>query len=78
MTARQDDDQGAPRRRLRAFGTHLIGYFVVMLIVVPVNLLTSPGDPWFVLPMVGWGAVLALHAAYAMNLFGGLGGGGER
>jgi len=60
---------GAGRRRLRAFGYHLIGYFLVMIIVVPVNLLTDPEQPWFVLPMIGWGAVLGIHAAFAMSLF---------
>ena len=59
----------AGRRRLRAFGYHLIGYFLVMIVVVPVNLLTDPERPWFVLPMIGWGAVLGIHAAFAMSLF---------
>lgn len=71
-----DDDERtereAQRRRLRGFGYHLIGYFVVMIVLVPVNMLTNPQRPWFVLPMVGWGAVLGLHAAFAMNLFRGL------
>jgi len=57
------------RRRLRGFGYHLIGYFLVMIIVVPVNLLTDPERPWFVLPMIGWGAILGIHAAFAMSLF---------
>lgn len=59
------------RRRLRGFGAHLIVYFVVMIVLVAVNLATQPSEPWFVFPMVGWGPVLAAHAAYAMRLFGG-------
>jgi len=62
----------AQRRRLRGFGYHLIGYFLVMIVLVPVNLLTSPARPWFLLPMVGWGAVLGVHAAFAMGLLRGL------
>lgn len=65
------------RRRLRAFGYHLIGYFLVMIVLVPVNMLTSPEQPWFVLPMIGWGAVLGVHAGFAMNLFRGRFGGGS-
>ncbi len=57
------------RARLRAFGWHLIGYFAVMIVLVAVNFVLTPDDPWFVFPMVGWGAVLAVHAAYAMELF---------
>ena len=60
------------RRRLKGFGTHLALYFMVMVILVPANFTLSPGNPWFLLPMVGWGSVLALHAAYAMGLFRGL------
>lgn len=57
------------RRRLRGFVIHLIGYFAAMLLIVPANLLLAPGTVWFLLPMVGWAAVLAIHVAYAMGLF---------
>lgn len=70
MSDRRDEHKAA-RRRVSAFGYHLIGYFIAMMVLVPINLLTTPDEPWFVLPMVGWGALLALHAAYAMSLFGG-------
>ena len=64
--ARDDDRRG--RRRLRGFLNHLIGYFAVMVVLVPVNLYVAPETPWFLAPMVGWGAALAVHAAYAMGL----------
>ncbi len=64
-------DDGDPRRRLRGFGIHLVVYFAVMAGLVTINLLTAPENPWFVWPGVGWGGVLAVHAAYAMGLFGG-------
>lgn len=51
---------------------HLMGYFMVMVVLVPINFLTTPDEPWFVLPMVGWGSVLALHVAWVMGLFDGL------
>ncbi len=60
------------RKRLKGFGTHLIRYFMAMVVLVPVNFTLSPENPWFLLPMIGWGSVLALHAAYAMGLFRGL------
>ncbi len=59
-----------PRRRLRGFGLHLVGYFLVMAVLVTINLSATPDNPWFVWPGVGWGGVLAVHAAYAMGLFG--------
>ncbi len=55
------------RRRLRGFIIHLMVYFAVMLLLVPINIVLSD-RPWFLLPMVGWGAPLALHAAWAMGL----------
>ncbi len=69
MTHDSDEDQTA-RRRLRGFLLHLVGYFVVIAALVAVNLGASPESPWFVWPMVGWGGVLAFHAAFAMGLFG--------
>lgn len=63
-------NEAAGRRRLRGFLNHLIAYFAVMVILVPLNFLLYPEQPWFALPMVAWGAPLALHAAYAMGLFG--------
>ena len=63
-------DENGGRRRLRGFGLHLVGYFLVMGLLVTVNLIAAPENPWFVWPGVGWGGILAVHAAYAMGLFG--------
>ena len=57
-------------RRLRSFQLHLAGYVIVVLILFLVNALAMPGNWWFVLFMVGWGAPLAIHAAHAMGLWG--------
>ncbi len=64
------DDEQIGRRRLRGFLNHLIGYFAVMAVLVPVNFLLTPERIWFVFPMVAWGAVLAVHVAYVMGLLG--------
>lgn len=55
--------------RRRWFLNHLIAYFGVMVLLVPINFLASPDTPWFLLPLVGWGAPLALHAGFVMGLF---------
>ena len=65
-----NDKGDRARSRLKGFLAHLAGYFVVMAVLVAVNLGTNPETPWFVWPMVGWGGVLAFHAAFAMGLFG--------
>jgi hypothetical protein len=65
------DPDAAARRgraRVRGFLNHLIGYFAVMIVLVPLNVATTPDYPWFLFPLVGWGAPLALHAAWAMGL----------
>ncbi len=66
----RDSGHRSAERRLRGFRIHLLAYFAVMAVLVVVNLATGPANPWFVWPMVGWGGVLAVHAAYAMGLFG--------
>lgn len=66
----RDDDalEAARRRRLRGFGLHLLVYFLAMIVLVPVNFSVTPEEPWVVLPMVGWGSVLAVHVAWVMGL----------
>ena len=67
---RAEDGAGRiARRRLREFIIHLMVYFAAMLLLVPINLALTD-SPWFLLPLVGWGAPLALHAAWAMGLWG--------
>ena len=62
-------ERGKARNRLRAFAFHLIGYFAVLVVLVPLNIALMPDDPWFLLPLLGWGSVLAIHAAHVMGLF---------
>jgi hypothetical protein len=40
-----------------------------MIVLAPINFFLTPNRPWFVFPMVAWGAPLAIHAAFAMGLF---------
>ena len=58
------------KRRLRGFLNHLIAYFAVMVVLVPINAVLDPGNPWFLFPLVAWGAPLAVHAAYVMGWWG--------
>jgi len=57
------------RRRLRGFGVHLVAYFAAMVVLVGASVFFSPENPWVLAPVVAWGAVLAVHAAYAMGFF---------
>jgi len=54
-----------------AFKVHLAAYFALAVVLVVVNLIASGTVSWALLFVVGWGAPLAVHCAYAMNLFGG-------
>ena len=64
-----DDPVLRARRRLRAFLLHLALFAVVMVMVLVINVLFSPGGSWGIMAIVGWGGVLAIHAAYVMGLF---------
>ena len=58
------------RRRRNGFALHIAAYFAIMTVLVPLNLFViAPERPWFLLPLVGWGAVLGVHCAFAMGLF---------
>ena len=58
-------------RRSAAFKVHLAAYIGLAVVLVVVNLALSGTVTWALLFVVGWGAPLAVHCAYAMNLFGG-------
>ena len=56
-------------KRLWLFRNHLIVYFATIVVLVLINFATTPEFPWFIWPMIGWMAPVAIHAAYAMGLF---------
>ena len=62
-------EQWAWRRvkSLRLFYTHLTVYVVVNFIILLVDVSTE-GDPWSYQILLGWGLVLALHAAYTYEI----------
>ena len=54
---------------IRGFYLHVVGYLVVNVALVIINLLTSPEYLWFIWPLIGWGVGLVIHA---LSVFGGL------
>ena len=44
------------------FYKHFAVYFAVMLLLIAINLITAPGNQWYVWPMMGWGLAVAIHA----------------
>ena len=48
--------------RVRGFFIHLFVYVAVNALLIIVNLLYSPGHYWFLIPLLGWGLLLAAHA----------------
>jgi len=60
----QTDEYAKARRRAVAkyrFFVHAAVYAAVMVLLVVINLLTSPGIIWFIWPLIGWGFAVALH-----------------
>ncbi len=57
-------------QRARARAQAKVGFFVhvgifvgVMVLLVIINLLTSPAQLWFIWPLMGWGLAVAIHGA---------------
>lgn len=58
------DEYATARRRANAkynFFAHAAVYAAVMVLLVLINVLTSPGTIWFIWPLIGWGFAVALH-----------------
>jgi hypothetical protein len=45
------------------FLTHAGVFVAVMALLILIDLLTTPGEYWFVWPLLGWGFAVALHGA---------------
>jgi len=60
----QTDEYVKARKRAEAkyeFFVHAGVYAAVMVLLVIINLVTSPQSIWFVWPLIGWGFAVALH-----------------
>lgn len=51
------------------FFLHAAVFVAVMLLLIVIDLLTSPGESWFIWPLFGWGFAVVLHGARVF-LFG--------
>jgi len=69
VVSREDETKRRARQRLVGFGLHLVGYFIVMAGIFFVNLSQGNDPTKSAFLLVGWGSVLALHAAFVMGLF---------
>lgn len=65
--ARSDEFERARARAEAKYGfiVHASIFLAVNLLLLIINLFTSPGRLWFIWPMIGWGIAVALHAARA-------------
>ncbi len=60
----QAENYAEARKRATAkygFYVHAAVYSAVMVLLVVINLVTSPGVLWFIWPLIGWGFAVALH-----------------
>jgi hypothetical protein len=55
-------------QELKSFYSHIIVYIIGNLGLFLINILTTPGNLWFVWALLGWGIGLGLHAFW---VFGG-------
>lgn len=54
-------------RRRAGFFSHLWSFIGVQLFLLALNLLTSPGRPWFLFPLLGWGLGLFFAARHGLS-----------
>ncbi|NKB75572.1 MAG: helix-turn-helix domain-containing protein [Gammaproteobacteria bacterium] len=50
-------------RDIKGFYNHVIQYAAVMLLLLVINLFTSPGYLWVIWPALGWGVGVVIHGA---------------
>ena len=60
-----DDRVASARARATAkyrFYKHLAVFFVINLMLLGINLITSPDYLWSIWPLIGWGVAVVVHA----------------
>ena len=55
---------------LKKFYANLVTYTVINVILIIINLVTSPGSLWFYWVTIFWGAAILLHASKVFVLRG--------
>ena len=63
-------DVAEGRRRMAGFRRHMLAFVAASVLLGAVNMLIDPERPWFLLAMVGWGGILAVHVAHVMGIIG--------
>ncbi|MBT8220395.1 MAG: 2TM domain-containing protein [Bacteroidia bacterium] len=61
------------RKRVKAkkiFFAHLLIYGGIMVFLFFINMTTSPGFPWFIFPVGGWGLFILIHFVIVFLLMG--------
>ena len=54
-------------QRLRGFYMHLTVYVLVNVLLLAINLATTPDRLWFYWPLLGWGIGVAAHGASVLG-----------
>lgn len=62
----EDDDKSYERaqkrvKEIKSFYGNLISYCIIIPFLIIINLMTSPDNIWFYLPMLGWGIGVVAH-----------------
>ena len=72
MSAEASQLAVARRRAARRLGflIHATVFVMVNVVLIAINLFTTPAHPWAVLPLLGWGFGLLMHGVAANGLFG--------
>lgn len=76
----EDDEREAMEyvRDIKAFYVNFMGYIIIMVFLLIINLLTGPEYLWVVWPALGWGLGIALHALAVFEIFSPFGGDWEK
>lgn len=55
-------------KKMKGFANHLIAFVVVMALVVPLNTMLRPDEPWYLVLGIGWGLIIAIHLIVATGV----------
>ncbi len=56
--------------KVRKFRVHAMAFLGALIVLIPVNFIVSPGNPWWMYLAFAWALPLAGHWLYAREFIG--------
>jgi hypothetical protein len=70
MSPSNHEGRGPRADKVRKFRVHAMVFLAALVVLIPLNFLLSPGNPWWMYLAFAWAVPLSAHWLYARDFIG--------